>query len=594
MLGKMLVDEQMVTEEQLEDALAEQRKTGDPLGEVMVRQGHLSEEALYRFLAIQHGLDFEHLEQFTVTPDLLKVIPGAAARRYQAMPIERRNGTIKVATSAADDLSLFNLPKEIKLPPDTQLKLVITTPSEIKPHIAEHFPDTGPKGSGEIQTRETAAVQAVQDTPEDNSAAEASIMESVEQELMDAEDLNIELLDAEKKEDQDDTGKDEGLVAQMCNFIIIDAVRKRASDIHITPYEKRISVRYRVDGALFEQKSPPVAMMRRLAARFKILAKLNIIERRLPQDGRIHLPVDRRSVDVRIATLPTRYGENIVMRIVDQTKSNLSLDTLGFEPDQLEHFKRAISAPYGMVFVTGPTASGKTTTLFAALNYVNTPTKNIVTLEDPVEFRLPHIIQIQVDPAAGRTFESVLRAFLRHDPNIMLVGETRDKETAALAVKASMTGHMVLTSVHTNDAASTIMRLVDLGVDYVYIGSSVLAIASQRLLKRICEACKTEAPILPEELKRLGVDVTSLAGAKFYKGKGCPECNNTGYKGRLAVYEVMPITASIRELIFSKASLASLKAAAKDAGFKTLREAAVIKWKAGLTTLDEVLGETFE
>lgn len=591
-IGELLLNEQMITEEDLEKALAEQHKTGDPLGEVLVRQGAIGEESLYRFLAVQHGLEFHSLADMHPAADILKIMPPHIAWKYLAVPVGRENGCFTVATAQPDDLSLYYLPREIKLPADSTLKMIVAVPSEVKKTLEANYPKDGRRTRGEIQTRDDAPIKEVEEEPDKE---QLGLLESVEQELLDVnEDIDLEILDTKKEEETEDDIGDEGPVIKMCNYIIIDAVRKRASDVHITPYEKKILLRFRIDGSLVEFKAPPVNMHRRLAARYKIMAKLNIIERRTPQDGRIHMVVDRRPVDIRIATIPTRFGENIVMRVINQTTANLDLDTIGFEPEQLDQFKRAISAPYGMVFVTGPTASGKTTTLFAALSHINTPTKNIVTVEDPVEFRLPHIVQIQVDSPAGRSFASVLRAFLRHDPNVMLVGEIRDGETANIAVKASMTGHLVLSSLHTNDAPSSIMRLVDMGIEPAYVGSSVLAVASQRLVRRICENCKEEIKVGPEELKRVGLTPESVEGTTFYKGKGCSNCHNSGYRGRCAVFEVLPITAALREIIFSKGSLPQLKAAAREAGFKNLREAALMKWRQGVTTLEEVLGETFE
>jgi type IV pilus assembly protein PilB len=584
-LGTLLVEEQMITEEQLQSALAEQKKNGEPLGEVLVRLGVLSEESLFRFLAIQNGLEYESIEAVEISPALAKLVSVATARKYHAVPIAQAEGSVTIATSQPDDLSLFYLPKEIRLPAETRLRIVVSPQSQVMALLEKHFPL--PR-VGEMQTVKQAADAAPK-------AEEPTNFDDVTDELINPEDINLEQIEETKVDDEDpDTKLDSGPLIKLCDFIIIDAVRKRASDIHINPYEKKIVLKYRIDGSLIEFASPPVAYRRRLATRFKLMANLNIIQKRMPQDGRIHIIVDGRPVDLRIATLPTRWGENIVMRVVDQSNSVLELDKLGMEATQLEHFKKAITQPYGMVFVTGPTASGKTTTLFASLNHINSPNRNILTVEDPVEFRLPHIIQIQVDHGAGRTFASVLRAFLRHDPNIVLVGEIRDPETADIAIKASLTGHLVLSSVHTNDAPSTIMRLVDLGIDPAYVGSSVLMVAAQRLIRHVCEKCKEEVHPSEAELKRVGVTPEQLVGKKLYRGKGCAECHNMGYKGRLAVYEVMPVNAAIRDVIFRKGTLAELKAESKSQGFLTIRQAAILKWLDGQTSLEEVLGETFE
>jgi type IV pilus assembly protein PilB len=588
-LGSLLVEEQMITEEQLSKALEEQKGTGEILGETLVRLGSITEEQLYRFLAIQNGLEYGSLAGIEIPPQLVKMIPPAVAWKYKVVPVSQDNGGFNLATSQPDELSLFYLPKELRLPANTKLMITVAPASQVEELLNKHFPLNA---GGEIQSADDAAGAIKPEKAVDQD--QVDLLAETEQEMLNPDDLEMEILDEEKHENEEAEETDQGPVIKMCEFMIADAVRKRASDIHITPFEKRIMLKYRIDGSLIEFKAPPINSRRRIATRYKIIAGLDIIEKRKPQDGRIHMKVGGRPIDIRIATLPTRWGENIVMRIVDQTNTVLDIAQIGFEGDQLDQFTKAISQPYGMVFVTGPTSSGKTTTLFAALNYVNTPAKNIVTVEDPVEFRLPNVVQIQVDVVAGRTFASVLRAFLRHDPNIMLVGEIRDPETADIAIKASLTGHLVLSSVHTNDAPSTIMRLIDLGIDPVYVGSSVLAVASQRLLRRICDKCREEITIPEEEFRRVGVKPESVAGIKFFKGKGCEACHKTGYKGRLAVFEVLPVSASIREIIFSKGTLNQLKAASREAGFKTIREAAIMKWKAGHTTLDEVLGETFE
>lgn len=592
-LGTLLVEEQLVTEEQLAEALQAQKASGEPLGEVLVRLGFITEEPLFRFLAIQHGLEYVPLDGVAEIPqNLLGFISPLSAWKYQAIPIRQDDGVVTMTTSQPDELSLFYLPQELKLPESTKLKITVSSASQVTDLLNRYFPKSAGKVGGQIRSAETPP-QAAETAPDQ---AQINLLEGVEQEMLNPDEIGLEILeeDQDKEEDEGEV-KDDAPVIKMCTYIIANAVRSRASDVHITPYEKKMTLRYRIDGALVDFPAPPVNAKRRISTRYKIMAGLNIMERRKPLDGRIHIKLGgNRPVDIRLSTMPTRWGENIVMRIVDQTAVVLDLEKLGFEHDQLDHFKRAISQPYGMVFVTGPTASGKTTTLFCALSYINTPAKNIATVEDPVEFRLPHVVQIQVDPVAGRTFASVLRAFLRHDPNIMMVGEIRDNETADIAIKASLTGHLVLSSLHTNDAVSSIMRLVDLGIDPVYVGSSVLCVASQRLVRKVCEKCKVEAVPSDEQLARVKVTREEIAGLKLFEGKGCSECLNSGYRGRLAVYEVLPITTSLREVIFARGTLNQLKASARESGFKNLREVALLKWKQGLTTLDEVVGETYE
>ncbi|MEK7476942.1 MAG: ATPase, T2SS/T4P/T4SS family [Candidatus Coatesbacteria bacterium] len=597
-LGSLLVEEALITEEQLAEALTTQKTTGDQLGEALVKLGHISEESLYRFLAIQHGLEFIELNGTELSAALIKVMPAAVAWKYRAVPVSQDDRSITLATCQPDELSLFYLPKELKLPPEIKPRIVVAPASEVLALLNAHFPKVAARQEGSIQSAEGAAkiaAAAAAATTAGPDQTQVDLLAGVEQELLNPDDIDLEILQEQKEEADEGEQFDEGPIIKLCDYIIADAVRQRASDVHITPYEKDIVLRYRIDGSLIKFPSPPARIRRHLATRFKILSKtMNIIERRLPQDGRIHVNVGAKTVDLRISTMPTRWGENIVMRVMDQSAGIPKLEDLGLEGDQLEHFIKAISQPYGMVFVTGPTASGKTTTLFSALQHVNTPSKNILTVEDPVEFRLPHIIQIMVDQNAGRTFGSVLRAFLRHDPNVMLVGETRDAETASIANKAALTGHLVLTSVHTNDACSTIMRLVDLGIEHVYVGSSVLAVTSQRLLRKICDKCKEKIAVPAEELARIGLKPEDVEGNEFFKGRGCDNCHKTGYRGRLGVFEVMPITTSIREVIFAKGNLAQLKTASREAGFKTIRDAAIIKWRKGLTTLEEVLGETYE
>jgi len=594
-LGTLLVEEALITEEQLQEALTAQKASGDQLGEALVKLGHISEESLYRFLAIQHGLEFHELNGDELSPTLVKIMPAAVAWKYRAIPVAQDDRSITLATCQPDELSLFYLPKELKLAPEIKARIVVSPSSQVISLLEKHFPKTASRQDGSITAiGEGSMKAATSSAPAGPDQAQVDLLAGVEQELLNPDDINLEILQEEKEADEQEEF-DEGPIIKLCDYIIADAVRQRASDIHITPYEKEIVLRYRIDGSLIRFPAPPAKIRRHLATRFKILSKtMNIIERRLPQDGRIHVNVGAKTVDIRISTMPTRWGENIVMRVMDQSAGIPQLDDIGLEGDQLDHFKRAVSQPYGMVFVTGPTASGKTTTLFSALQFVNTPAKNIVTVEDPVEFRLPHIIQIQVDTNAGRTFALVLRSFLRHDPNVMLVGETRDAETASIANKAALTGHLVLTSVHTNDAASTIMRLVDLGIEHVYVGSSVLAVSSQRLLRRICDKCKERITIPAKELARIGLKPEDVEGTEFFRGKGCDNCHKSGYRGRLGVFEVMPITTSIREVIFAKGNLAQLKAASREAGFKTIRDAAIIKWRKGFTTLEEVLGETYE
>jgi type IV pilus assembly protein PilB len=387
---------------------------------------------------------------------------------------------------------------------------------------------------------------------------------------------------------------DEGPVIKMCNYILDEGVAKMASDIHINMWEKKIVLRYRIDGVLREYPAPPPKYKRAIASRFKIMCRLDPMERRRPQDGRIKYKFRGRSVDLRVSTLPSIWGENIVMRIIDQGTRKLDLKTMNFTDEQLAFFEDAYNAPYGMILVTGPTGSGKTTTLYSVLTAINDPVMNIMTAEDPVEYRLPHIIQSQVNPIQGLTFASVLKAFLRQDPDVIMVGEIRDKETADIGVKAALTGHLVISTLHTNDAPATIVRLVDMCIDPMYVGTAVLIVCAQKLLRGICKDCAEPYAPSEAELKEAGLSADFAAGGSFRRGKGCPNCNNTGYKGRVAVHEVLRVNAAVRKAIFDAKDLKQLKAICIENGMKTMRTVALNDWKRGLTTLEEVLLETAE
>jgi type IV pilus assembly protein PilB len=406
----------------------------------------------------------------------------------------------------------------------------------------------------------------------------------------------VELVDTQ----EDDSGGvnlgeitgEEAPVVKLVNSLLADAIRKGASDIHVEPFEKSVRVRFRIDGELYEMMSPPVRMKLAMISRLKIMAELDIAERRIPQDGRIRLRMFNKNIDLRVSSLPTIYGEKIVMRILDKSNLNIDLTKLGFDPVAFKKLNRAIELPFGMVLVTGPTGSGKTTTLYSALTRVNRPGVNIMTAEDPVEYNLDGINQVNVNDEVGLTFATALRAFLRQDPNIIMVGEIRDIETASIGVKAALTGHLVLSTLHTNDAPSTLNRMVDMGVEPFLVGSSVNLIMAQRLLRRVCLACKKSAPIHHEVAEELGFTPEEAKAISVCEGKGCVECNNTGYKGRQGVYEVMPISPAIRDLILERAPTSEIKKVAVAEGMLTLRAHALIKLKEGLTSPEEVLKET--
>jgi len=571
-LGQILLEEGMVTEEQLEKAVEEQSKTSDSLGFILVKLGFITEDVLYHFLAMQFGVKFVDVGAIHIEEEVIKVMTPDIARKYKLLPIEKKPGKIIFATANPMDPSLtMNLKYDIKGGQEIEISFVVTAQTALNDAIDKYYPIGG----------------ALDETMRE--------LESM------PENMEIEFLEDKKpKEDESEEGDIEGNdspVVKYVNYIIEDAVSKKASDIHINPYEKKIVLRFRIDGALVEMPPPKVQFKRALTSRLKLMAGLNIIEKRLPQDGRIayKIPGGNKSIDLRVATLPCLWGENIVMRLLYSEAQNLDLTKLGLSEKQFSGIEKGLDAPYGMILITGPTGSGKSTTLYSMISHINDPHMNIMTAEDPVEYRLPHIIQVQVNPVAGLTFANVLRSFLRQDPDIILVGEIRDNETASTSVKAALTGHLVLSTLHTNDAPATITRLIDMNIDPIYVGSSVVTVLAQKLVRRVCENCKE--PIKEVDLvkaKRSGIPPEILEGGTFFEGKGCPVCHYTGYKGRMAAYEVMPVNMGIREIIFKKGTLNDLKREAWNQGMFTIRESAIRLMKEGRTTLEEVIAETLQ
>lgn len=567
-LGEILLEEGMITEEQLEKAIAEQEKTSESLGTILVKSGFITEDVLYHFLALQVGTKFVDVGILHIEEEVIKLISKDVAKKYKIIPIERRPGKIVFATSNPLDPSLqVNLKYDLNISQDEDISFVVTTESALNTALEKYY-----LGSSTLD----------------------ETLKTMGEEGGDIEIIEEQIKIKEEEAGEEDIEGEHSPVVKYVNYIIEDAVRKRASDIHINPYEKKIVLRYRIDGALVEMPPPKIQFKKPLASRIKLMAGMNIIEKRLPQDGRVKFKLsNNKEVDLRVSVVPSIWGENIVMRIINQESQSLALKDLGLFEDQQRELEKALQNPYGMILITGPTACGKTTTVYGALSHINDPHDNIMTVEDPVEYRLPHIIQIQVNPAAGLTFANVLRSFLRQDPDVMLVGEIRDEETASIAIKAALTGHLVLSTLHTNDAPTTITRLVDMGIDPIYVGSSVLISISQRLVRRICDNCKEKIKEIDFlKAKKWGIPPELLEGAEYYEGRGCPNCHYTGYKGRIAAYEVLPINMKIREVIFKKGSLNELKRVAWDMGMMTIRESAIKIMKMGITTLDEVLRET--
>jgi type IV pilus assembly protein PilB len=557
-LGDLLVREGLITKEQLQAALNEQRNTGMRLGYTLVKLGIVEETEITKMLARQYRMPAVDLARFEVDPRIVKLVPGEVAVRHTVLPLKREGRTLTVAMSDPTNMTVVD-----------DLKFI--TRYDIFPVIA-----------GEYTLR-----TAIERYYEQTDAQLQTI-------LKDIEDEDLEVIEEEEDEDAPAPLSDDAPVVKLINGILTDAVKRGASDIHIEPFERELRVRYRVDGALQEVMKPPIKLRAALTSRVKIMSNLNIAERRVPQDGRIKLKMGKRVIDFRVSTLPVIYGEKIVLRILDKGNLTLDLTKFGFEPQAEEDLMRAILNPYGMVLVTGPTGSGKTTTLYSALQRINVVEANIMTAEDPVEYNLHGINQVLVRTEIGMTFAAALRAFLRQDPNIIMVGEIRDIETGSIAIKAALTGHLVLSTLHTNDAPSTVTRMIDMGIEPFNVASAVNLIVAQRLVRRICTDCKDVYRYDAEELDALGISQAEAKGITFYKGGGCDSCGETGYKGRQGLYEVMAMTPEARKMVLRGASTAEMKDQAVEDGMLTLRMDGIMKVKRGITTLEEVVKETAE
>ncbi|MDI6864778.1 type IV-A pilus assembly ATPase PilB [Thermodesulfovibrio yellowstonii] len=558
-LGQYLVKKEVITEGQLLNALKLQKSEGIRVGAALIKLGYITEDQLVYALSDIYGYPLISLSQTEIDINAFKLIPEEVIKKYKIVPFAKTGNTIKVAICEP----LNTVVDYIKfLLTGFNLKIYLTKDSEIL-KVIEKFISIG----ANTQTTETVA-------------------ELVESALVDA-------IPSESIEAKEDTVKVEAPIIKLANKIIIDALKMRASDIHIEPYEKGVNVRYRIDGVLHNSLNLPMQIKSSLITRFKIMAHLDISERRLPQDGRIKLKISGKEVDFRVSTLPVIYGEKVVLRVLEKTSLQLDLTKLGFEDISLKFFSEALEKPYGMILVTGPTGSGKTTTLYSALMKLNKPGVNIMTVEDPVEYSFPGINQVQVKEDIGLTFASALRAFLRQDPDIIMVGEIRDFETAEIAVKAALTGHLVLSTLHTNDAASTITRLINMGIEPFLISSSLILIIAQRLVRKLCPHCKKEEKHSKEHLIKIGFP-KDMEQNKIYAPQGCSECNNTGYSGRIALYEVMPIRDEIKELILTGAPATEIKKEAVKLGMITLRQSGINKILQGITSVDEVMRITFE
>lgn len=560
-LGQMLVAAKLITEDQLKKALAAQQKDGGRLGTNLVKLGFIDEERLIYFLSKQYGIPSVNLQDLEIDSSLCKLIPSDVVQKYQIMPINRTGATITIAM--VDPSNVFAL-DDVKFMTGYNVEPVVASEAAIKAAINKYYD----------------SAESIQDVMATLNEVDSSLDLIQDEE----EEVNLGELKA---------AVEDAPVVKLVNLILTDAIAKGASDIHIEPYEKDFRVRYRIDGVLYETMRPPMKLKAALTSRIKIMSELDISERRLPQDGRIKLKLKNKEVDLRVSTLPTLFGEKIVMRILDKGNLQLDLAKLGFEEQAGKDFFKAISSPYGMCLVTGPTGSGKSTTLYSALSNVNKIDVNIMTAEDPVEYNLGGINQVQMKDEIGLNFAATLRSFLRQDPDVIMVGEIRDYETAEIAVKAALTGHLVLSTLHTNDAPSTINRLLNMGIEPFLVASSCLLILAQRLARRVCANCKEPERIPPQALTDIGFSEEEAASLVCYRGKGCDLCGGTGYKGRVALYEVMPISERIKELVLEGASATEIKKAMVLDGCKTLRMSGLTKIKDGVTSVEEVLRVTF-
>ena len=593
-LGEILVRENLISPQHLREALDYQREHGGRLGFNLVKLGLVSDDMITAVLSRQYGIPSVNLDLFHIDESVLRLIPQEVAQKYSVLPLSRVGATLTLAM--VDPTNVFAM-DDIKFMTGLNVEPVVVAEASIQQAIAKYY--------GTSREIELAAV-SVDDVMFESAAkssngggithADLVSLDSIDFETGGAED--VEVVEDNEEIDLSTLSRmsEDAPVVRLVNVLLVDALRRGASDIHVEPYEKELRIRFRIDGVLYDVMHPPLKLRDALISRVKIMSKLDISEKRLPQDGRIKIKVkvDSRSreLDFRVSTLPTLFGEKVVLRLLDKENLMLDMTKLGFEPESLVKFQRNISKPYGLVLVTGPTGSGKTNTLYSALQSLNTIQTNIMTAEDPVEFNLMGINQVQMKEQIGLNFAAALRAFLRQDPNIILVGEIRDFETAEIAIKAALTGHLVLSTLHTNDAPSTISRLMNMGIEPFLVATSVNLIQAQRLIRRVCKDCKAEHSSPAEALIEVGFSAEEAKTLKTFKGKGCSTCNNTGYKGRIGLYEVMEVTDEIRELILIGASALELRKKAIEDGMITLRESGLYKIRAGVTTIEEVVRET--
>lgn len=562
-IGRILTKQTKLTREQVQEGLAVQSERRLPLGQLLVELGYVTQDEVNLGLAAQAGMEVIDLEELDISDEVIAQLPSETAMSFQTLPLEydKESNTLTVAVANADNFQAID---SLRLLMGFNVKAVIAPSEQLQKRLDGYY--------GEDDSSLMGLIGQLAEDEDD-----------FEDFLSRGESIDLDSLMA---------AADDNKVKRLLNLVLLQAIKDKASDIHFEPFDDEFKMRYRIDGVLYEMVPPPRALALPIVSRIKVMASLDIAERRMPQDGRIELQVNGEPVDLRVSILPTMFGESAVLRVLDRANVSLDLAKVGLRDDDLNVVRQLMHKPNGIVIVTGPTGSGKTTTLYSALNELNTITEKILTAEDPVEYDIDGLVQVQVNTATGLTFARALRSFLRQDPDIILVGECRDLETAQIAVQASLTGHLVFTTLHTNDAPSSVARLLDLGLEHFLITATIEGIVAQRLVRKICERCREPYEASDEELFRLALKQEDIEGRELYRGSGCDYCNNTGYKGRLGLFEILVLDDEIRELIMSSASTQVIRAAALKKGMRTLRQSGLMAIYDGITTIDEVSRET--
>lgn len=587
-IGQMLLNSGLITREQLEQALRKQREEGGRIGYNLVKMQAISEDDLNDYLARQHRIESVNIDEIEIDEDVINLIPGDIARRYEVVPIQRMGKTLVVAMTDPDNLFAID---DLRFSLGMEIEPHICASSMVMRALRKFYPDS----ESMVSVEKSEAMMEREGEEESAPSAVDELKEKLaEEDLIVGDEVFESMIEEEEEEEEEELDIDiaDSPVVKLVNSVIADAVRKGASDIHFEPFEKYVRVRFRIDGVLHEVMRPSRKYRQAIVSRLKILGGMNIAEKHLPMDGRQKVRVGDRFVDLRLSTLPTVFGEKVEVRLLDRSQVILDLNGLGIEEESLALLRKSIHRPFGIVLVTGPSGSGKTTTLYSALTELNDVGVNIMTAENPVEYNLKGINQVQMNDEVGLTFASALRSYLRQDPDIIMVGEIRDEETSSIAIRAALTGHLVLSTTHTNDAPSTINRLVDIGTEPYMLSTSLACVASQRLIRKVCPNCKTPVEVPVESMEEAGIDPDRFKDVTFYEGTGCGKCNNTGYKGRTGIFEVMPIDEEIRQLVETDANSIQIEKAAVSHGMINLREAALRKLERGITTFEEVVRET--